>query len=637
MASTIYDGTFTGTATTAGGAGTTTGVADTVSVGTANAWTDVVGGAYYRDGSGNLTHNSIPNYTSQTILTRPSGEACNDQSVECQWTWDGTTQVHVGPILRKNGGNWYWPSLRAWNTGGYANTYILHQFIGSTVTYTSQISTGVTWVSGHRYRAIWKVTGFSPSTISLTVYDLDGGSPGTPICTGSYTDNTSGLQTAGTCGFMGWDAFGTLKTNRVIIVNEAASSPATGYSLSGPSTCTVGSPSTNFTVTLTPSGGTSSGVTITPSDGGGGGTFTPTTVSLSTGTPSATFTYTAGSSGTKTISTTNSGSLSDPTSLSVTASTSALTMGALSVSARTTTSITVGWSAATGGTGTKTYALYRYSTAPFTPPGTGTLVGSTTSTSLTDSSPGTGDVYYRVIVTDGASSTSISTQSASQTALITRVVLSPIVFGLIGDSITYNMGSAAAFISLMSAQEPRRSVTLGSNRGVSGTTSTDWLPVGGYLSAALSDFATNGVTHVLIMLGTNDSRAGLATSASTYASNITAINAACVAAGLIVVNNAPPYLVPGTVTAYTYDEPSATLVSQYRDALPALANGTTVFMGDDQMYDVVSTNPSTYLSDGIHYNSTGNTAAWNRWAAVLDRVLYAAPPTGVTMPIVIGG
>jgi hypothetical protein len=78
----------------------------------------------------------------------------------------------------------------------------------------------------------------------------------------------------------------------------------------------------------------------------------------------------------------------------VTASAPPLVMGALTVSSRTTTSITVGWSAATGGTGSKSYALYRYTSAPFTPPGTGTLVGTTSSTSLTDSSPGTSNIYY---------------------------------------------------------------------------------------------------------------------------------------------------------------------------------------------------------------------------------------------------
>jgi hypothetical protein len=106
-----------------------------------------------------------------------------------------------------------------------------------------------------------------------------------------------------------------------MLVGLRAAGPATGYSLSGPGAGGVGTPSTNFTVTITPAGGIVTGtVTITPSDSGGGGTFTPSTVALTTASPSATFTYTAGSAGIKTISTTNNGGLSNPSSLSYIAS-----------------------------------------------------------------------------------------------------------------------------------------------------------------------------------------------------------------------------------------------------------------------------------------------------------------------------
>lgn len=104
------------------------------------------------------------------------------------------------------------------------------------------------------------------------------------------------------------------------ITGSASSSGATATTLTGPSTGTVGVASSNFTSTLSPGGGTSSGVIITPSDGGGGGTFSPATVTLSTGTPSATFTYTAASAGAKTISVTNNGGLTNPGSLTYTAS-----------------------------------------------------------------------------------------------------------------------------------------------------------------------------------------------------------------------------------------------------------------------------------------------------------------------------
>jgi lysophospholipase L1-like esterase len=218
-----------------------------------------------------------------------------------------------------------------------------------------------------------------------------------------------------------------------------------------------------------------------------------------------------------------------------------------------------------------------------------------------------------VIVTDGASTTSTSVQTADQTALLTRVVLAPIVVGFIGDSITANMGSAGSFISLLAAQEPTRSVSYGSNQGVAGTTSTDWLPGGSYLPGALSAFATAGVTHVTIMLGTNDAKTATATSSSTYASNIASIAAACVSAGYKVVLNGPLAIVPGSYGQW--DEAANVRLASYRDSLAALTNGTTIYLGDTQLFDAISAAPGTYLSDGIHPNGTGNTLIWNRWAA----------------------
>jgi hypothetical protein len=102
-------------------------------------------------------------------------------------------------------------------------------------------------------------------------------------------------------------------------IAAGSASVATTYALSGPSSGTVGVPSTNFTVQL-PTGSTVIGiVTVTPSDGGAGGTFTPTSVGLTTAAPSATFTYTPVSAGAKTISVTNDGGLTNPANLTYTA------------------------------------------------------------------------------------------------------------------------------------------------------------------------------------------------------------------------------------------------------------------------------------------------------------------------------
>lgn len=97
--------------------------------------------------------------------------------------------------------------------------------------------------------------------------------------------------------------------------------PATAVTLAGPTTAVAGSPSSVFTASLSPNGGTLSGsAVVTPSSNGGGGTFSPTSVSLTQASPLATFTYTPASAGNKTISVSNNASLTNPASIVLVAS-----------------------------------------------------------------------------------------------------------------------------------------------------------------------------------------------------------------------------------------------------------------------------------------------------------------------------
>lgn len=87
----------------------------------------------------------------------------------------------------------------------------------------------------------------------------------------------------------------------------ATGGTATAYTLTGPTSGTVGVASSNFTVT--PNGALSGNDTVSLSDGANGGTFSPTSLSFTSGSSAAqTFTYTPASTGTKSISAT-SGSL----------------------------------------------------------------------------------------------------------------------------------------------------------------------------------------------------------------------------------------------------------------------------------------------------------------------------------------
>jgi len=142
-------------------------------------------------------------------------------------------------------------------------------------------------------------------TFSPTSFSPSGSSSATFTYTPSMTTGSPHTISTTNSGTM-TDPSGVAYT-----VNPAT---ATTYTLSGPSSGTVGQASTNFTVA--PTGGSwPAGTTITPADTLGG-TFTPASVSP-TGANSATFTITPAAAGTDTISVTNNQGLTNPSSLSL--------------------------------------------------------------------------------------------------------------------------------------------------------------------------------------------------------------------------------------------------------------------------------------------------------------------------------
>lgn len=146
---------------------------------------------------------------------------------------------------------------------------------------------------------------FSPTTVSLTNT--------TRTATFTYTPTTAGSKTISISN-------NQALTNPSSITYSVSAGTASAITLSGPTTGLVGSPSSSFSVGVSPVGGTITGtVVVTPNDSSGGGTFTPTTVSLTNASPTASFTYTPGSAGTKTIGVTNNGSLTNPTAISYSA------------------------------------------------------------------------------------------------------------------------------------------------------------------------------------------------------------------------------------------------------------------------------------------------------------------------------
>lgn len=148
---------------------------------------------------------------------------------------------------------------------------------------------------------------FSPSSFTLTT--------DSPIATFTYTSGTAGAKSISLT-----NTGGLSNPAAVTYSVTAGATPATALTISGPTTGVVGFASANYSVAVSPVGGTVTGsVTVTPSDPGAGGTFSPTSLVLTTGAPSGAFTYTPASAGAKQISITNNGGLTNPGALAYTA------------------------------------------------------------------------------------------------------------------------------------------------------------------------------------------------------------------------------------------------------------------------------------------------------------------------------
>ena len=213
--------------------------------------------------------------------------------------------------------------LNAAGNAGYAAVYqksssawLIVRIGASLATTTLATSSTVTYSNGNTPSIEFIVTGSGAAvTLELKV-------GGATLLTTTDTD-AARITTAGYTGF--WLNSGAAQGFFLnsMSSDDLASAAATDVTMTGPTTGTVGSPSSNFTIGAN---GTITGtVVVTPSDGGGGGTFTPSSVSISAGTPTATFTYTAGSVGSKTISVTNNGGLTNPSNITLTATSTAAT------------------------------------------------------------------------------------------------------------------------------------------------------------------------------------------------------------------------------------------------------------------------------------------------------------------------
>jgi hypothetical protein len=356
--------------------------------------------------------------------------------------------------------------------------------------------------------------------------------------------------------------------------------PATDFALTPPSlTASPLVASGNYSIAL--NGTLSANETIMLSDGSAGGTFSPSSLTFTSGnagTPQA-FKYTpaAGTAGTtKTLAASATGQFSANHSVACVVS-SGPTPGTIFSTYVGVTETLLSSTEAIFGSDSFTHQWYRSTTSG----SNGSAINGATSESLVDAGlSAMTDYYYSLLYTDTTTNAQVFSAQVHVRTLAASVAE---VIGGIGDSIMAGSFSAVetpfnAMIDQLNYKLVGKQFT-GINRAISGTTSSDWSSTtsGSNLINAVAAFVAGGVTKVVLMLGSNDSKASVVTPTGTYASNISAILA---------------YLFENVSTLKTihlFSSPFQSLASgdlsiqncgrviAYANALAGLANGTTIF------------------------------------------------------------
>lgn len=240
--------------------------------------------------------------------------------------WDAVVDTTGTPNLENSGNATYFPDGLHLSDAAYA---LLVPLVESAIRPLLRVATSFGFTgptSGDIGVASTNFTVTPDYDYNGTVTPSDGGAGGTFTPTSldwssnkdttaktfTYTPAGAGAKTISLAN--SW----SLTAPTPITYTAASSGAVTSYTLTGPSTGTVGFSAGPFTVTLG-TGTLASPVTVTPSAGGGGGTFAPSSVVLSDTARSASFDYIPASAGAKTISVSDTGGLTDPSSLSFTA------------------------------------------------------------------------------------------------------------------------------------------------------------------------------------------------------------------------------------------------------------------------------------------------------------------------------
>ncbi|MBX6342543.1 MAG: SGNH/GDSL hydrolase family protein [Thermomicrobiaceae bacterium] len=144
------------------------------------------------------------------------------------------------------------------------------------------------------------------------------------------------------------------------------------------------------------------------------------------------------------------------------------------------------------------------------------------------------------------------------------------------------------------------------NEGIGGYTSKKVL---NNMSAYTQRIQTLGISHVLLLIGTNDANQGV--TPSTWQSNVEGIINALKSAGVPAGNIWVGY-VPYRLGSSTGAQDARQLIQQYNALLPTIKADTGVNLGPD--FYTYFQNHQSLFADNLHPNQTGYNAMGDLWA-----------------------
>lgn len=283
---------------------------------------------------------------------------------------------------------------------------------------------------------------------------------------------------------------------------------------------------------------------------------------------------------------------------------------------------------ATGGTPPYTYQWQRSDDGA---DGTWADLAGETGASLTDDDAGlvAGTTYWwRVEVTDNAATVAYSPPVPG------RLWLAPMAIGFIGDSLTAATLAPTEMVARLNEQL-ECVVTEESNEAAGGLRSENWIPgaAGDLLADAITQFTSDGCTHVHYMIGNNDAThsGDPPTTPGDFQDNLQDTCDELVSEGFKVILSGPSFnalLQPG-------NEHAQALVD-YLVVIPNVCDGVNVFLGDLEAVYYFARHQDL-LSDGEHMTSTGQEHLGRLWANAFSRsLLQEGGGAGETVFSVVG-